>query len=577
MPLTRDVYIPVTNDCIHDCIFCSFPKVHGQHFSLDKIKRIIDYYKKYNYTDINFTGGEPTLHPELDKIISYAVSKGYNVRITTNGVKLADMNLLKKLYDAGLKRILFSIHHSDPEEARKINNIHEEDLSYTLRGVENADKLGIDININITIIKQNYKDLLNIVKMLVPRFSNIHHFNFNFVDVTGNVFNLKQGLMPQEIVPKYSEAEKYLLESFKYLDQLGISFRFERAPLCYAGGFEHKNSNANRLAGTEFHVTINFEKEEIIHDNLLYLGKSDVCKICTLNDFCNGLEKNYIDLYGVNELYPIFINPNLVEYRIKNENREYKEIVIKRNIDFLKEREENESILMLEDIFNTYFGLFSHLRNDTRYLINIFDSPFREDFILKINLLFSFFKLLEIYKYDLRNFYILIPSEEEKYRKLLKLVQDNKYNYIYFNEFQRVYSFSKKNKHYYKIAKEIDSFYGIINFLFPNSNLYLENDDVFSILEFLLIFSEKSEIEEYLAADSNKKHSILLDLFSIFKPKMKNNFLLLDNSVLFSKDLIAFEYILEEKFQKYNFLLDLIKENFLSYINNLNVIDVKEI
>jgi MoaA/NifB/PqqE/SkfB family radical SAM enzyme len=74
----------------------------------DDYKRILDHYKRY-ITSLTLTGGEVTLHPEMEKFIDYAQSLGLKVGAISNGIlirkkiasikKLDDFNITLDAYD----------------------------------------------------------------------------------------------------------------------------------------------------------------------------------------------------------------------------------------------------------------------------------------------------------------------------------------------------------------------------------------------------------------------------------------------------------------------------------------------
>jgi MoaA/NifB/PqqE/SkfB family radical SAM enzyme len=62
-------------------------------------------------TEVEFTGGEPTIRPDLIKLIKYAKQLGFvNVSIITNGLRLAKTRYADEVINAGANDFLFSIH-----------------------------------------------------------------------------------------------------------------------------------------------------------------------------------------------------------------------------------------------------------------------------------------------------------------------------------------------------------------------------------------------------------------------------------------------------------------------------------
>jgi hypothetical protein len=98
------VFIDVTNRCNMNCPIC-IATIRGMGFDFNPP---MEYFEKI-FTHLAamkpnpvvlFFGGEPTVRDDLLEIIALARSKGLRPHIVTNGVRLADEELCKKLCDA---------------------------------------------------------------------------------------------------------------------------------------------------------------------------------------------------------------------------------------------------------------------------------------------------------------------------------------------------------------------------------------------------------------------------------------------------------------------------------------------
>lgn len=82
-------------------------------YSLEKIKKKIDYaLQKRCAKTITLIGGEPTLHPDICKIINYVYAKGIRCSIATNGLKFLKRNgekFLTELIQAGLSSVMLHV------------------------------------------------------------------------------------------------------------------------------------------------------------------------------------------------------------------------------------------------------------------------------------------------------------------------------------------------------------------------------------------------------------------------------------------------------------------------------------
>ena len=287
-------------DCNNDCLFCSIPKKEVS-LTYEEICRKIDRYKKDGFDQVTITGGEPTLHPDLIRIIEYIKKNGMAARLVTNGTQLTEERI-RQLIDAKLNYLTFSVHTLDGKKAKIISDNTDYDLSKVISMVKYAVKKGLHVYYNITITKMNYKELPDIAKFIVKELSGIHMINFNYVDIWGNTALEKN---KDEMSVRYYLAELYFIEAFNILKKNNVNFRAERIPLCYLVGFEEYSSDYNRITNLEEPKT-DFIERNVVEVTGKDYKKGDACKSCRYSKNCFGLANHYADTYGFKELYPIF-------------------------------------------------------------------------------------------------------------------------------------------------------------------------------------------------------------------------------------------------------------------------------
>lgn len=90
------VYLEITDNCNFKCKFCSVGNKSHHFMKLELAKKIIDNLRNLNIYDIYYTGGEPLLHPDFDKIVKYANSQNMRQTVLTNGFLIdKKQNILK--------------------------------------------------------------------------------------------------------------------------------------------------------------------------------------------------------------------------------------------------------------------------------------------------------------------------------------------------------------------------------------------------------------------------------------------------------------------------------------------------
>ena len=102
--------VEITNRCNLSCPVCFSNANHlDQDISLDKVRTYLEQLLELTDTPIpiQISGGEPTVHRDLPKIIAAAKGLGYrNIELVTNGIKISkDPEMLRKLKAEGLTAV----------------------------------------------------------------------------------------------------------------------------------------------------------------------------------------------------------------------------------------------------------------------------------------------------------------------------------------------------------------------------------------------------------------------------------------------------------------------------------------
>jgi MoaA/NifB/PqqE/SkfB family radical SAM enzyme len=293
-------YLQVTRHCNQKCLFCSNPE-NPNTISLDTARKIFGQMRQDGFTGVILTGGEPTLHQELDQLISSAAATGLAVRIITNGQILWQNSLLDRLVEAGLSHVHVSV-HSFRKEVQAGLAQNPRSLENILKTLDKIGRARITCDINTVICAQNCHHLDENVRFVVERYPFVKHFVFNNLDPYMN-----RVAENPHTVARLADMELSLFRALRFLDESGRTFRVERVPLCYLVDFAWASTETRKIVKKEKR-TVHFldQKGQITQEDFFH-KKSSCCRVCSLNSICAGL----YDLggaYDEKELHPVFVD-----------------------------------------------------------------------------------------------------------------------------------------------------------------------------------------------------------------------------------------------------------------------------
>ncbi len=278
-------YIQVNRHCNNACHFCSNPS-NGQNISYSTGVELIDDFISRQYRGIIFTGGEPTLSPDLPRWIAYVKEKWIESRIISNGMMTANFAYMRKLSDAWLELVHFSVYSYNP----KIHDFLTDtpgSWKKLMHSIQNALSLWVRVQINTAINHYNQSHLDITTKFLVWQFPLLRHFVWNNLDP----MIMRKSEVALSTIPDFSIFELPLRRALQYLEGTWRTFRVERVPLCYMRGFEYASTETRKIIKQEERI-IHFLDERKVSEQpseWFFHDKSIVCDSCDLNDICGGI------------------------------------------------------------------------------------------------------------------------------------------------------------------------------------------------------------------------------------------------------------------------------------------------
>jgi MoaA/NifB/PqqE/SkfB family radical SAM enzyme len=251
------ILVELTNHCNLSCKHC-FDKRHdaGGYLSIQTLKTILHNAKHHGFDYLSLTGGEPTLHPEFQKILSMAMSAGYQVGFVTNGWNFVDIytqmtDVLPKT--SGINFSLDGAKESTHDALRRQGSYR-----HVMQAVSICTVKDIPFTFNTVVTSRNFAEIEALVELTAKLGSRAIRFGY---------------LMPT----KRSLAENLVLDHTQLKDIQAEIITLQKKykiPVVLAPGFyNHNLFPCAPLQQTEF--------------NIDWQGNVTLC--CHLSGYGNGL------------------------------------------------------------------------------------------------------------------------------------------------------------------------------------------------------------------------------------------------------------------------------------------------
>lgn len=276
----------VTYRCNAKCGFCDIWERPSPYVDVDTVEKNLKDLKKLGVKVIDFTGGEPLLHREIDILLGLAKEKGFITTLTTNG--LLYPKYAQKLKDK-VDMLHFSLDSADAAQHDTMRGVACFD--FVMESIQIAKSHGIKPDILFTAFDENMDQIARVyneislpndlVLLLNPA------FDYNEVDTGTNL--TAENLMTLKAWGKKKKV--YLNDAFIALRQDGGN-HIEN-PICKAASSTIVISPQNELVLPCYHLG----KKSFPIDNRLYdlyhsrevkkqialEGKLPECEGCTIN------------------------------------------------------------------------------------------------------------------------------------------------------------------------------------------------------------------------------------------------------------------------------------------------------
>jgi MoaA/NifB/PqqE/SkfB family radical SAM enzyme len=200
-----NIFLYVTERCQLRCQHCYMGERLNRGLMLPyaKAEKIITSCRRLGAEHITFLGGEPTLHPDLPKMVDHAVELGYSqVMIDSNGLVL---NRIRKIPAQKLYYVSISLDGATAETHEKVRG--RGTYEKTVQTIRKLIEEGYRVRINCTIFRGNIQEapaLLALADEIGVNLVNFHTFS----EEGNGIAHADWSLTPQDWIAFYESLEK---------------------------------------------------------------------------------------------------------------------------------------------------------------------------------------------------------------------------------------------------------------------------------------------------------------------------------------------------------------------------------
>lgn len=169
-PACRLIAWEVTKSCNLACKHCraeAHPHPYPDELTTGEAKALIESFPQTGSPIVIFTGGEPTLRPDIFELVSHASNLGLTCAFAPNGT-LITPEIAEKIRVSGVERCSISIDGADAATHDAFRGVPGA-FAASMRGIEHLKKAGVPFQINTTVTKDNlnsFKDIFNLCQKL---------------------------------------------------------------------------------------------------------------------------------------------------------------------------------------------------------------------------------------------------------------------------------------------------------------------------------------------------------------------------------------------------------------------------
>ena len=215
------IYFYLTEGCNLKCRHCWIaPPFEGAKekkypfLDFELFKDIIQQGKKLGLSGVKLTGGEPLIHPDINRILDHIYDEGLNLTVETNGVECTP-EIAEKILKCKRAFVSVSVDGPDAESHEWVRGV-DGCFDAAIQGIRNLVNAGRRPQVIMSVMRNNAHLLEDVVRMAEKE--NAESVKFNLVTPTERGLQMQQNnetLSMKELIDLGSWIENKLAPATK--------------------------------------------------------------------------------------------------------------------------------------------------------------------------------------------------------------------------------------------------------------------------------------------------------------------------------------------------------------------------
>jgi radical SAM protein with 4Fe4S-binding SPASM domain len=111
-----------------------------------------------------FSGGEPTIRPDILKLIRRATAQGMYVAVATNAISFSNLERVRSFKDAGLKFVQISLDGANAKTHDDFRGVQGA-FKKTISGIKNCVAEGLFVEVSTTLTRHNIDEIHDVISL----------------------------------------------------------------------------------------------------------------------------------------------------------------------------------------------------------------------------------------------------------------------------------------------------------------------------------------------------------------------------------------------------------------------------